>query len=129
MLRLSLVLVVVGFTNVGAGYASDRPLTDAEKKIIADAYGKRLKDPASAQYRWHRLIDSKTSTPNRLFYCFQVNAKNSYGAYVGFQTVHGTVTYLNGTIAGYSYGIGAQSNPIMNDSASGFCEISRYKFD
>ena len=37
MLRLSLVLVIVGFTD-SAGYASDRPLTDAEKKIIADAY-------------------------------------------------------------------------------------------
>ena len=128
MLRLSLVLVVVGFINVGTSHASDRPLTDSEKKIIANRYGERLKDPLSAQYRWHNLIKSASSTPNKMVYCFQVNAKNSYGAYVGFHTVLGTVTHRNGTVVEYSYEMGAQSNPIMNDSASEFCDISRYTF-
>jgi hypothetical protein len=128
MLRISIVFVVVGFANVGTGYASERPLTVAEKKIIADAYGKRLKDPASAQYRWHSLIESTSSKPDQMVYCFQINAKNSYGAFVGFQTVLGKVAHRNGAVVGYSYEMGAESNPIMNDSASEFCEISRYRF-
>jgi hypothetical protein len=128
MLRISLVLVVAGFANFGSAYASDRPLTDAEKKIVAGGYGERLKDPLSAQYRWPNLIKSTSSKPNEMVYCFQVNAKNSYGAYVGFQTVLGTVTHHNGTIVGFKYEMGAQSNPIMNESASEFCDISRYRF-
>ena len=128
MLRISLVLVVAGFTNIGTGYASDRSLTEAEKKIITGKYGQRLKDPLSAQYRLPNLIKSTSSKPNESIYCFQVNAKNSYGAYVGFETVLGTVSHRNGTIVGFRYEMGAQSNPIMNESASEFCDISRYRF-
>ncbi|MBR0761566.1 hypothetical protein JQ613_14805 [Bradyrhizobium japonicum] len=61
-------------------------------------------------------------------YCFQVNAKNSYGGYVGFQTVLGSVTQRNGAVINYRYKMGAESSSMMNDTASEFCAIGGYKF-
>src|SRR4051794_21470271 len=125
MLRTTLTLVVLTTIPVGTSYAQQRSLTDAEKKIITSAYGTRLKDPLSAQYRWPNLIKAHADAPD---YCFQVNAKNSYGAYVGYQTVLGSVTQRNGTVIGYGYKMGAEGSSMMNDTASEFCAIGGYKF-
>ncbi|MBR0958377.1 hypothetical protein [Bradyrhizobium japonicum] len=125
MLRTTLALVVLTTFAVGTSSAQQRQLTDAEKKIITSTYGSRLKDPLSAQYRWPNLIKARADAPD---YCFQVNAKNSYGGYVGFQTVLGSVTQRNGTIVGYHYKMGAESSSMMNDTASEFCAIGGYRF-
>src|SRR4051794_29261211 len=125
MLRTTLTLVVLATIPSGTSYAQQRPLTDAEKKIIASTYESRLKDPQSAQYRWPNLIKARADAPD---YCFQVNAKNSYGGYVGFQTVLGSVTQRSGTVVGYRYKMGAGSSSMMNDTASEFCAIGGYKF-
>ncbi|QOZ55876.1 hypothetical protein [Bradyrhizobium sp. CCBAU 53338] len=125
MLKTTLTLVVLATTPIGTSSVQQRPLTDAEKKIIANTYGNRLKDPQSAQYRWPNLIKAQAEGPD---YCFQVNAKNSYGGYVGFQTVLGSVTQRNGTIVGYNFKMGAESSSMMNDTASEFCAIGGYKF-
>ena len=103
-------------------------MTDIEKKIVAGTYGERLKDPRSAQFRWHNLIKSPSVESEESIYCFQVNAKNSSGGYVGFKTMFGTITQRNGTIVGYRYKLGAESNPLMNDAAAEFCEVAGYKF-
>ncbi|MET4200745.1 hypothetical protein [Bradyrhizobium sp. LA6.12] len=126
MLRTTLTLVVLATISVGTSYAQQRPLTDAEKKIITSTYGSRLKDPLSAQYRWPNLIKAQADAPD---YCFQVNAKNSYGGYVGFQTVLGSVTQRNGTVVSYRFKMGAESSSMMNDTASEFCAIGGYKFE
>ena|SRR5258705_1484062 len=128
MIRVKVVLVAVAIAIAGPSYAQDRPLTDIEKKVVAGTYGERLKDQLSAQFRWHNLIESSSAKSDELIYCFQVNAKNSYGAYVGFKTIFGTVTQRNGTIVGYRYILGAESNPIMNDTATEFCDVAGYKF-
>ncbi|BAC46134.1 bll0869 [Bradyrhizobium diazoefficiens USDA 110] len=125
MLRTTLALVVIATIPGRTSYAQQRPLTDAEKKIITSTYGSRLKDPLSAQYRWPNLIKAQADAPD---YCFQVNAKNSYGGYVGFQTVLGSVTQRNGTVVGYRYKMGAESSSMMNDTASEFCAIGGYRF-
>lgn len=125
MLRTTLALVVIATIPGRTSYAPQRPLTDAEKKIITSTYGSRLKDPLSAQYRWPNLIKAQADAPD---YCFQVNAKNSYGGYVGFQTVLGSVTQRNGTVVGYRYKMGAESSSMMNDTASEFCAIGGYRF-
>ena len=122
------MLVAAAIATAGPSYARDRPLTEIEKKIVASTYGERLKDPLSAQFRWHSVIKSPSAKSDELIYCFQVNTKNSFGGYVGFQTIFGTVTQRNGTIVGYHYKLGAQSNPIMNDTATEFCEVAGYKF-
>ena len=125
MLRTTLALVVIATIPGRTSYAQQRPLTDAEKKIITSTYGSRLKDPLSAQYRWPNLIKAQADAPD---YCFQVNAKNSYGGYVGFQTVLGSVTQRNGTVVGYRYKMGAESSSMMNDTASEFCAVGGYRF-
>jgi len=118
----------VATATAGPSYAQDRPLTDIEKKIVASTYAERLRDPLSAQFRWHNLIRLPSARSHELIYCFQVNAKNSYGSYIGFKTIFGTVTQRNGAIVGYRYKLGAESNPIMSDTANEFCEVAGYKF-
>lgn len=52
--------------------------TAAEKAAVLSVMQSHLKDPASAQYRW------LAKRPGG-HYCGMVNAKNSYGGYIGFQ--------------------------------------------
>ena len=56
MLRVAIVLTVAGIGLAGAAHGQSRSLTEAEKKIIANAYGSNLKDPQSAQYQWADLV-------------------------------------------------------------------------
>lgn len=63
--------------------AHARDLTPSEQKVITDDTTKNFKDPSSAQFRWTPIKDSAVEFDSQ-FYCGQVNAKNSYGAYVGF---------------------------------------------
>ena len=65
---------------------SKRPYTKAEVEYLKQgpAKGKaavlnRLKDPDSATFK-----NTMTST-DRLFWCGEVNAKNSFGGYIGFK--------------------------------------------
>jgi hypothetical protein len=125
---LKVVLVAAEISTAGLSFAQDRPLTDDEKKIVASTYQERLQDPLSAQFRWHNFVKSPSENSDDSIYCFQVNAKNSYGGYVGFKTMFGTVTQRDGTIVGYRYKLGAESNPIMNEAATEFCEVAGYKF-
>ena len=52
-------------------------LTTVQKSAIKAAVEDKLKDPDSAQYKWRPWNGSET-------YCGSVNAKNSYGGYIGF---------------------------------------------
>jgi hypothetical protein len=62
------------------------------EQIAKDFYGNILKDPSSAQYRniaapkkaW--LGDRFNGAKYGYIVCVTLNAKNSYGAYIGFQT-------------------------------------------
>jgi hypothetical protein len=61
-----------------------RELTVTEKKFMAEGLSKDFKDPPSAQFRWMQI--PVPSLPNSIVsYCGTVNAKNSYGGYVGFK--------------------------------------------
>lgn len=52
------------------------------EKEAQQIVGKLLKDPSSAQYQNVSFVSSKEAV------CGEVNAKNSYGAYVGFRRFH-----------------------------------------
>ena len=54
-----------------------QPIEDPKIAQAKEAVGRELKDPGSAQYRDIEVYDGVV--------CGQVNAKNSYGGYVGFQ--------------------------------------------
>ncbi len=62
--------------------APRRPLNDTEKAMIANAVSGTLKDPASAQFKWAPLVVNTRDGVTD--YCGLVNAKNSYGGYVGY---------------------------------------------
>jgi hypothetical protein len=72
--------ITLGAQVSRAGTAEDEALAIAHKAIVHD-----LKDPSSAQFR-DETVRSQTLTDGSTGYiiCGEMNAKNSYGAYVGF---------------------------------------------
>jgi hypothetical protein len=128
VLKTAIVLVFVGAGSITICHAETRPLTEAEKKIIINSYGNDLKDPASAQYRWPNLTVKPSMNRDEPIYCFEVNAKNSYGGYAGFKIIGGQVRRRNGRIFAYSYIMGDSSNAIMKDAADSMCELAGYTF-
>ena len=77
-------------------------LTSQEKEIIMTAVKVKgdLKDPDSAQFRWVRLsADVDTNAPHvSASYCGLVNAKNSYGGYVGYRPYSATLFWMKGEL-------------------------------
>jgi len=71
---------VVAMARANAEYMK----THSEQELgaaVGDTLSRNLKDPSSVQVRNLRLVN----TPNGPLGCGQMNAKNSYGAYVGFR--------------------------------------------
>lgn len=62
---------------------------DAAKKLVAD----QLRDPASAQFREVKVVKQQDGSEA---VCGEVNGKNAYGGYVGFQgfVVHGSEVHM-----------------------------------
>lgn len=77
--RCNVFALLLSLASATAATATTiHPLTPAHKKQISTAIGAQLKDSESARYRWLR--------PRKFgLYCAWVNAKNSYGAYSGFE--------------------------------------------
>lgn len=75
---LALADVAKYATSVKAALVNETPqqVMEKGKKAIADS----LKDPSSAQFRNVRLVEYLDGA----VICGEVNGKNSYGAYVGF---------------------------------------------
>ena len=59
-----------------------RELTPDEKKVISDAVGLSIRDPASARFRWTKMPNTLEGSAN---YCASVDAKSPYPAYNGKQ--------------------------------------------
>lgn len=70
--------------------STTRTLTAAEKAAVKVAVNKHLKDPTSPLFKWPKLqlaggpSDDPQGKDNVYMYCGLVDAKNSYGGYVGF---------------------------------------------
>lgn len=58
--------------------APRRSLSAVEKAAIVEAVTAQMKDPLSAQFKWPMMRGDAGT------YCGYVNAKNSFGGYVGF---------------------------------------------
>jgi hypothetical protein len=84
-------------------HAQSRAISDIERSLITNSYGQLLKDAGSAQYRMQPIPVSDNQKGGMFVYCFQVNAKNSYGGYAGYKTIIGMVTRLNGKIMSFRY--------------------------
>ena len=68
-------------------HAQTRPISKVEHALITDSYGRVLKDAASAQYRMQPIPLADNQKDGTTIYCFEVNAKNSYGGYAGYKAV------------------------------------------
>ena len=56
------------------------PLPPAAQHAVAQSVANQMKDPNSAEFRnWHAF-----ESQNGLLVCGEINAKNSFGGYVGF---------------------------------------------
>jgi hypothetical protein len=85
-----------------------RDMTPAEKKFLMEALSKDLKDPGSAQFKWSQ-IPEPASPGGTVHYCATVNAKNSYGGYVGQKPFIATVNFTNNKMTSASLNILATS--------------------
>lgn len=84
-------------------HAQTRPISSGERALITSSYGYQLKDAASAQYRMQPIPLADNQKDGRSVYCFEVNAKNSYGGYTGYKTIIGKVTRSNGNVISFVY--------------------------
>lgn len=76
---LLIFLGVIMLTACGKSEESKLAMKNANLKILSEKYVKlKLKDPEAAQFRSQFI--GKAGAP-----CGEVNAKNGFGAYAGFQ--------------------------------------------
>ena len=62
------------------------PMSASQVQMVKTTIGRGLKDPRSAQYQNIRMVrNTNQSGTSHTLVCGEVNAKNSYGAYVGFK--------------------------------------------
>lgn len=71
-----------------------RPLSTPEQKVVQDSVRQELKDPQSATFKM--LPINEDGAPGT--YCGMVNAKNSFGGYVGDTPFMATVTRRAGEV-------------------------------
>lgn len=77
---LILVACAPALTEKSTFAPSEEQLASAKSAVVYD-----LKDPSSAQFRNMRGIQAKAETGKSATYiCGEVNARNSFGGYVGF---------------------------------------------
>jgi hypothetical protein len=72
-----------------------RELAPDEKKIIADAVGRVIKEPSSAKFRWARF---PVNTGGDVNYCASVNARSALPGYGGNQLYIAVVGTENGRV-------------------------------
>lgn len=116
------VLVLVG-TSIC--HARNRPISKDEHVLITDSYGRKLKDAASAQYRMQPIPLVDNQKDGTTIYCFEVNAKNSYGGYAGYKAVLGRVARLKGKIVSFNADDDRGSIP---GSTADMCRAFGYSF-
>jgi hypothetical protein len=88
VLVLLLIVLVGGCASTDAvplSSENSRALTPGEKGSIGTAVSSKLKDPASAAFRWMPVsLVQRNDGSGITDYCGLVNAKTSYGGYAGF---------------------------------------------
>jgi hypothetical protein len=78
-LLLSFACLIYSITSLSK--VIERPVSHAEMMVIKLVMEEKLKDPYSAQYSNVRILGVDKEGSDKV--CGQVNAKNSYGAYIG----------------------------------------------
>jgi hypothetical protein len=81
-MRETTVLLAALLLPMGVLAGAPRAVNSAELAAIRAAVGERMKDPDSAKIR---NVVAKRDGSSSWVFCGEVNAKNSYGGYVGFR--------------------------------------------
>ena len=93
----------LGFLLAGLAILSSAALAqtapELDEKLLQAAFQSELKDADSAKFRALRY---KMDTPEGWTMCGEVNAKNSYGGYVGFQPFYALVLKIDPEPVEYS---------------------------
>jgi hypothetical protein len=84
-------------------HAQSRPITPAERVLITSTYGAQLKDAPSALYKMPPIPSADPSQGGGHTYCFEVNAKNSYGGFTGYKVIIGKVIRSAGKVTSFTY--------------------------
>jgi hypothetical protein len=118
LLSASIVLLAIAgcVTQDGAppllGY---RELAPEEKKVIAEAVGRVIKDPTTARFRWAKFPNSAAG--GDVNYCASVNARSALPGYSGNQLYIAVVGTENGKVKSAVVGAihgGADAHVVRN---------------
>jgi hypothetical protein len=90
-------------SNAPAGSVAQRDLTPQEKKVIVDAVGPSLRNPASAKYKWAKF--PAVVTEDSVNYCATVDAASPYPAYSGHQAYIVEARVTGGHVSGAVMGL------------------------
>jgi hypothetical protein len=125
LVATSAALLVSG----GICHAQSRPISDAERSLITNIYGHLLKDAGSAQYRMQPIPLTDNQTGGNFVYCFEVNARNSYGGYTGYKIVIGKVARSKGKITSFSYDANSEDDArLVPGMTADTCRAFGYSF-
>lgn len=81
-----LISVALLFALAGSAFAASKPVTESQLEVVRKGMEDRLKDADSAKFRNVRI---GTDSTGMKLVCGEVNAKNGFGAYVGFVAFYG----------------------------------------
>lgn len=81
-----LFLIIFGVLLLSGCKPSDEQFIKIAKEDVAQS----LKDPSSAQFRNMRFVANKddVGSTSSGYVCGELNGKNSFGAYVGFERIY-----------------------------------------
>lgn len=119
-MRLILALAtlsVAGCVDVNDTPVSTRPstVTESDRTHVAASVFHDLKDPDSARSRDLRAYDLSNGQGRVI--CGEMNGKNTFGAYVGYQTFY--LRIRNGTVVSKIVGNGDELDPNLRRAREG----------
>lgn len=94
LLFISLTSVCLGLENIDDSTA----ITKAHEYLLS-----QLKDPDSTKFRNERVIRRESSGQQNVFVCGELNSRNSYGGYVGYQPYYYSANRNSGGFMGDGY--------------------------
>jgi hypothetical protein len=129
MIKSLVITSAITLVSGSTCQAQSRPISDTERSLITSSYGHLLKDTGSAQYRMQPIPLTDNQKGGIFVYCFEVNARNSYGGYTGYQIVIGKVTRLKGKIMSFSYDANSEDDArLVPGMTADTCRAFGYSF-
>lgn len=118
--NLKILAAAISLVAIFPTIVSARDLSNEEKKIVSEVVARDFKDPASAMFRWLPIADLPPGGAN---YCGTVNAKNSFGAYEGYEPFMVFLMVKNNKLASAMLlTIGSPADPAAEQVTTATCQ-------